>query len=127
MIRRTPVRKKRSKPRRGPMRDKGYRNWLKEQPCAVSDRIPLANGHVITFPKPVPGVFTFDCEQQTDPAHTVNNGMGSKGPDSSCAPLCRKHHREYDAGREAFENKYGVDMKKIAAQNWARYESERAA
>lgn len=59
-------------------------------------------------------------------AHTKNNGMGSKGPDLSCAPLCPKHHREYDAGRKAFEKKYGVDMQAIAAELWKHYESERA-
>ena len=62
----------------------------------------------------------------SDPAHTENNGMRSKGPDSSCAPLCRKHHREYDAGRKAFETKYEIDMKTTAAKYWKRYESERA-
>ena len=41
----------------------------------------------------------------TDPAHTQGNGMSSKGPDSSCVPLCRKHHRDFDSGRKAFEKK----------------------
>lgn len=61
-----------------------------------------------------------------DPAHTENNGMSSKGPDSSCVPLCRSHHLEYDSGREAFESKYGIDMKAIAAAYWERYQQERA-
>jgi hypothetical protein len=59
--------------------------------------------------------------QPIDPAHTANNGMGSKGPDSSCAPLCRVHHREYDAGRAAFEEKYGLDMAKEAAAHFRLY------
>lgn len=108
---RTPVRRKRlGKPRRGPMRDKGYRDWLKYEYCAIGE----AHG-------------SEGCTGVTDPAHTENNGMGSKGPDSSCGPLCRRHHREYDAGRVAFEKKYRVSMKLIAAQNWARYEQEKAA
>ena len=53
-----------------------------------------------------------------DPAHTQNNGGSSKGPDSSCAPLCRAHHMEYDNGREAFEEKYGIDMAREAAIHW---------
>ena len=60
-------------------------------------------------------------EWLSDPSHTVNNGMSSKGPDSSCVPLCRKHHREYDAGRKAFEAKYAVDMKALAAEHWKRF------
>jgi hypothetical protein len=65
--------------------------------------------------------------QRTEAAHTQNNGMGSKGPDSSCAPLCRKHHREYDSGREAFEAKYGIDMKQLAADWHKEYLSRAGA
>jgi hypothetical protein len=57
-----------------------------------------------------------------DPAHTANNGMSSKGPDSSCAPLCRRHHREYDAGRAAFEAAYAIDMAALAVQWWADWQ-----
>jgi len=57
----------------------------------------------------------------SDPAHTANNGMRSKGPDSSCAPLCREHHQEYDAGRKAFEAKYQIGMRAVAAGNWNRF------
>jgi hypothetical protein len=110
MIRRTPVKKRRAKPRRGPLRDAKYRRWLRDRLCAV-------------WRGPDSCFLLSDC----DAAHTANNGMGSKGPDSSCVPLCRKHHREYDAGRKAFEKKYGVDMRAIAAEQWARYEQERAA
>lgn len=61
---------------------------------------------------------------KVDPAHTENNGMSSKGPDSSCGPLCRVHHNEYDAGRAAFEKKYRVDMKAVAADHWKRFCAE---
>jgi hypothetical protein len=103
MLARCEVRKRRSKPRRGPLRDAAYRKYVKSEPCAVCYRLP------------------------SDPAHTENNGMSSKGPDSSCAPLCRLHHREYDAGRVAFEAKYNVDMKAVARRHWERYQRERVA
>ena len=32
-----------------------------------------------------------------------------------------KHHREYDAGRKAFEKKYGLDMKAIAKEYYQAY------
>ncbi len=106
-MKRMAVKKRRTgKPRRGPMRDAGYRRWLSNRICAVTILAEREDCRDI-----------FPC----DPAHTENNGMGSKGPDSSCVPLCRKHHREYDAGRKAFEKKYGLDMKAIAKEYYAAY------
>jgi len=101
--------KKRAKARRGPMRDPKYRQWCRYHDCVVQPHQ--------------------DCRYAgdgngSDPAHTQNNGTSSKGPDSSCVPLCRKHHDEYDAGREAFEKKYGVDMKALAAEHYARFCAE---
>lgn len=100
------IKARRSKPRRvGVLRDQRYMDWLHEIcRCLVC----------------VPGVRLQGWEFLTiDPAHTENNGMRSKGADSSCVPLCRHHHREYDAGRAAFELKYGIDMKREAAAHYA--------
>ncbi len=83
------------------MRDAGYREWLGDQFCKACPQWDQ-----LTF---------------SDAAHTENNGMGSKGPDSSCVPLCRKHHREYDAGRKVFEKKYRLDMKAIAKEYYQAY------
>jgi hypothetical protein len=94
-IRRTvPVRRRRLTPRRGPLRSKAFRWFVSLHPCHVCRCFP------------------------SDPCHTKNNGTSSKGPDSGCANLCRVHHDEYDAGREAFERKYGVDMQAQAARLW---------
>ncbi len=108
-MKRTAVKKRRTgKPRRGPLRDVEYRRWLAKRICLL-----------LTQPK---SRFVGCCDQTiTDAAHTENNGMGSKGPDSSCVPLCRKHHREYDAGRKTFEKKYGLIMKEIAKEYYAAY------
>lgn len=62
--------------------------------------------------------------QIIDPAHTQNGGMGLKGPDETCAPLCRFHHREYDAGKDgkdAFCEKYKISMVAEAAAHYALY------
>jgi hypothetical protein len=56
-----------------------------------------------------------------DPCHTANNGLSSKGPDNSCAPLCRVHHREFDRGRTAFQAAYGIDMPALAAIWWGEW------
>lgn len=106
-----PIPKRRLKPRRGPLRSPEYREWLRTKRCAI---YLLGVDHKC-FPGP----------RQCDPAHTENNGMRSKGPDSSCAPLCRVAHQEYDAGRDAFEVKYGIDMKASAAAHWMLFQLER--
>lgn len=105
-----PIPQKRTKARRGPMRDPAYRRWCRQELCAVG----VACGSETCSP----------FMRQFDPAHTQNNGMRSKGPDSSCVPLCRKHHTEFDTGRAAFEKKYGVDLKQIAREHYARYLEE---
>ncbi len=92
------IQSRRTKPRRGPLRDVGYREYLHDKPCAVCGR------------------------EGCDAAHTVNGGLSMKGPDSSCAPLCREHHREYDGGRVRFESKYRLDMKRVAAAWWVLYQ-----
>jgi hypothetical protein len=39
--------------------------------------------------------------------------MSSKGSDFTCVPLTRAEHDEYDAGRDAFEKRYGVSMAEV--------------
>jgi hypothetical protein len=101
MKRRKPIPRKRAKPRRGPMRDPAYLAFLREHGICAA--------------------LLWYCDGLCDPAHTENNGMRSKGPDSSCVPLCRTHHMEYDAGRKAFELKYGLDMRALAKWWYAKY------
>jgi len=105
---RTRLKPIRSKPRKGPLRSVAYRRWIRSQKCIVCGDTPT---------------FTLQILQVIDPCHTENNGMGSKGPDSSCAPLCRGHHQQYDAGRDTFEARYQVDMQKEAAALWALWQS----
>lgn len=125
MIRRTPLQrstkpisKRRAKPRRTTMlRDAGYRAWLRERGYC-----PVCN----------PCVWQIDGTAAGGPcgcdaAHTERGGMSMKGPDSSCAPLCRVHHREYDAEHKAFEVKYGIDMKAVAKAWWDLYQRRKSA
>ena len=107
-----PIPRKRAQPRRGPLRCPEYRAWLRENMWCVIGVIEGSEG----------------CRPQLgelDAAHTENNGMRSKGPDSSCAPLCRKHHREYDAGRADFERIHKIDMQAIAAGFWLLWQKEK--
>lgn len=91
------------------MRDPKYRKWLTHQRCLVA--IQRFSGDL--------------CDGGlSDAAHTVNNGMSSKGPDSSCVPLCRSHHQEYDAAREAFENRHGFLVRSRATLYYQGYLAE---
>lgn len=112
--------RRRKAPRRGPLRDDGYRRFLRQHGRCVACGIVDPRGNYHTMGK---------C----DPAHTQNNGMRQKGPDDSCAPLCRIHHDEYDGhrklpngdvGRKAFERFYCVDMAEEAKAWWALYRLE---
>ena len=79
----------RRRPRRGPARNWQYRRWIGSLPSVVSGR------------------------PHCDSCHTRNNGMSSKGSDFTCVPLTRAEHDEYDAGRDAFEKRYGVSMAEV--------------
>lgn len=122
--RRSPLRRsqkriqtRRRVPRRGPAtippeewRNAAYRRFLAQ------------NGRcVVCWQSPDPGSGPDPFNLLIDPCHTENNGTSSKGRDSSCVPLCRVHHQEYDSGRVAFEERYEVDMKREAAVWWGKF------
>jgi hypothetical protein len=105
--------RRRKRPRRvSVLRDQPYKDWLKKCRCVVCSILKLVYRDRLCASGSMP----------IDPAHTVNNGMSSKGPDNSCVPLCRVHHREYDAGREAFEVKYGISMQRESAAHYLAFE-----
>ena len=102
----TTIRKRRTVERRGPAgipanewRNRAYREWLYDKPCAAcGDR------------------------RGSDPAHSEHNGMSSKGRDSSCLPLCRYHHLEQHAlGTATFQTRYDLDMREAAKLWWERF------
>ena len=101
---RRPIPKVRRKPRRGPERNKNYRLWCRRQRCAICVLVKV-----------------FPNMRRAEPAHTARNGMASKGPDSSCVPLCREHHRQYDADRKEFEKFYEVDMRQLAKEHYEKF------
>jgi hypothetical protein len=98
------------------MRSKPFREYVSRFPCCICS---MYRGEVvITMP------LGFAVSQA---AHVVNNGASSKGPDSTCVPLCCKglnHHAEFDSGKKAFERKYGVNMREVAAMYFARWKQE---
>lgn len=120
-IRRHPINPRRVIPRRvSVIRSLEYRAFLCEHGwCAgchyIAAQRMLRDGY--QYESVIRGV----C----DPAHTTNNGMGSKGGDDTCAPLCRVHHMEYDRGRDAFERKYIINMRDWALVWWEMFQRRR--
>ncbi len=105
------------------VRDQLYMDWLKQRGCVVCSKTNRNS--------------TGNCFIQwgdSEPAHTAkNNGRSSKGPDSSCIPLCHQHHAEMDgrAGtkivtKEQFAAKYNLDLAVISAEHYARFKQEQA-
>lgn len=61
-----------------------------------------------------------DCDGATECAHVrrgTDGGIGQKPSDWWTIPLCRAHHQEqHQIGEQAFEKKYGIDMKELARE-----------
>ena len=108
---------KRAAPRRGPERDPGYLEFLRERGWCTA----CVSAYRSLPPSLVPYMDWAACGR-VDPAHGPANGMGSKGHDSGAIPLGRVHHREqHRIGWPAFEAKYGIDREKEAAAHYALY------
>ncbi len=94
-------------------------DWLKTQPCwgCIAAMHQTGCGSIAMY---------------SEPAHTAKtNGRSSKGPDSSCIPLCHIHHAEMDGRlntkivtKEQFAAKYNLDLADIAAEHYARFKKE---
>jgi hypothetical protein len=57
--------------------------WVKRLPCSVRVEAPD------------PDVLPTTCSGRVEADHMgLERGLGQKADDSTCAPLCRKHHRE---------------------------------
>src|SRR5258707_1007718 len=109
---RKPVKRKRSGTRRGPWRSRAFRVWISQHFCCVcTGNHGPCTGERVSF-------------AVSQAAHTKRNGMSSKGPDSSCVPLCLHHHLVYDQGRKSFEWFLETDLQALAAKYYAQWLSE---
>jgi len=103
------------------MRCDEYRLWVALHGCYICYFVVPLNGQYVERDG-FPGAKHAEAVSQA--CHTENNGTSSKGPDSSCVPLCPHHHAVYDQGRKSFEWFFKVDMKAIAAQYYAAWLAE---
>ena len=80
------------------LRDRKYLSWIKRQGCLLDGR--SAHAH-----------------------HLESGGVGTKGSDRLTVPLCWQHHRElHDRGRQAFEDRHGIEFLKEAVRLREKYE-----
>lgn len=84
-------------PKNPPGRSEAYLDYIRSLPCIV-------------------------CRNPAEPHHTESGGVGLKGSDFSCVPLCRKHHRElHDMTVSEFESKYYIELKTYISDYLLRY------
>ncbi len=70
-----------------PVRDPVYLRFIKSLPCVAC----LTRWNV-------------------DPCHTGPHGIGQKSCDLSCIPLCRRHHRKFDASPRQFAAEHRLNV-----------------
>lgn len=84
-MRRTPLKRRRSTPRRsGRVRDVEYMLLVKQLPCVFHASHPAA------------------CEGPVEADHAGRRPLGRKANDDTCIPLCRSHHRDRTDARNFF-------------------------
>jgi len=105
-----------------PDRNPVYLAWLYSQPCAVAGKVNARTGlaHICWSPDR-----TELGRPQSDPCHTSKFGLGRKGPDSECLPLCRAAHEAHEHAMDTFDRAFGIDRFEIAREHFARFVARR--
>ena len=70
-----------------PIRDKKYIKFIREFSCVVCQAPP-----------------------PSDPHHSETGGRGTKASDTTCIPLCHRHHFQvHQVGKQSFAKMYDID------------------
>jgi hypothetical protein len=132
---RTPIKRKRSKPRRGPVRDPKYLAWIREQPCCLCTYLDLKAQQFIDAVREIAGtgaditthVSAHRQATPTEAAHVGQRGLGQKCSDRETIPLCGvEHHRvgprsAHKLGK-LFAEAHGINIAAAVAQYNEMYE-----
>jgi hypothetical protein len=110
-----PILRKRSKPRRGPVMDVAYLEWLRTLPCCVC------------IPWHVSAVGWFQVSP-TEAAHVGARGLGQRCDDREALPICERHHRTGPLAHHVLGKKFwtyhGFDREKLIAEYNRKYQIE---
>lgn len=90
-------------PRTDRVRCPGHLQWVRGHECAVAGLADAFNR----------------CVGRIETHHVKTRGAG--GGDDQVIPLCTRHHGQLDSpgwSARRFEEYFGIDMKKIAADLW---------
>lgn len=104
---------------RVPKRRKPQKMGVKEAPqIRCAGHLAWIRGHECAVCRSLPSGYPIEA------AHVrtgTDGGMGVKPSDCWTLPLCSHHHRDQHLiGEAEFETIFGIDMKKIAEQLWAK-------
>lgn len=65
------------------------------------------------------------CQRPAEAHHTETGGVGMRGSDLSCIPLCRAHHMEYhDKGRRSWQVLHNATLAEIRETYLRRFIQE---
>ncbi len=113
-----PMPRKRSKPRRGPLKDPAYLDWIRSRNCAVC----MLAGYGMPLCVQLPD------RMRSEAAHVGVRGLGQKCHDRQTVPLCDAHHRTgayaHHVLGKAFWDFYDLDRDKIIAELNRLYEEQ---
>lgn len=87
-----PVRKKRAKPRRGPLRDEAYKAWIRTLPCIICRLRELRSAQHSYLNR---YVLSHTQQSPTECAHIGPRGLWQKCSDRETLPLCRDEHHQH--------------------------------
>ena len=75
-----------------PVRSEDYKRWIRSWPCLVCA-----------------------TRRQIEASHTGPHGLGQKAADTSCVPLCKKHHAELHQGVQDFQERHQIELANVIA------------
>ena len=108
------------------IRCQGHLAFVRNRMCAINGKtywgkVPPESDWAKLDPN-MDAVYEHDCSNRIEAAHVrigTDGGIGMKPSDCWTIPLCSSAHREqHKIGEAPFEKRYGIDMKKIAADLW---------
>lgn len=115
-----------SKPKRGPLKDPDYLEWITSLFCAACEVTVVARSAEVSYPYACQ-VSLMRQKSHSEAAHVGERGLGQKCSDRETIPLCAEHHRtgqdaHHVLGKRFWEH-HGLDKAGIISRLNAEYEN----